>query len=185
MLASAANSVLILVDVQPKFLAPIYQAERVLDRSKFLLQVAQLADIPVFATEQYPERMGPTHESLLPFAEVVEPKMRFSCFGCKSLEGWLADKGKKQVIVAGIETHICVNQTVHHLQELGFDAILAEDAISARTAEMHANGIARMRTLGATVAHSESIAYEWLQGADHPKFRQLLEIVKSAPTSVS
>ena len=183
MLACAENSVVLLVDVQPKFLAPIFEADRVLRRCQFLLEVAQLASVPIFATEQYPERMGNTHELLLPHAERVEPKMRFSCFGCPSLEGWLQESGRNQVIVAGIETHICVNQTVHQLMELGYDAILAEDAISARSPGMHANGIARMRDEMATVAHSESIAYEWLGGADHPKFRELLEIVKRSPVS--
>lgn len=182
MLASAAESVLLVVDIQPKFLAPIHEAERVLRRTEFLLRVAGLLGVPAFATEQYPERMGHTHEALLPYLETlhapVEGKMRFSCLGCTSFEPWLAEQNREQVVVVGIETHICVTQTVIQLLELGYQPILAEDAISARTPAMHVNGIERMRAEGAVVAHTESVAYEWVGAADQPKFREMLDLVK-------
>lgn len=185
MLASATQSVVLVVDIQPSFLAPILNKERVLLRTEFLLKVAALAAVPVFITEQYPERMGHTHDALKEALEQAqsqtEGKMRFSCLGCGSLGGWLSGHDRRQVILAGIETHICVNQTAHELLDLGFHPIVAEDAVSARSAAMHANGIARMRSAGATVAHSESIAYEWLGSADHPKFKELLGIVKAMP----
>ena len=180
MLARKDDSVVLVVDLQPKFLAPIFESERVVRRAEFILKVAQLLDIPVFATEQNRERMGGTHESLLPLLppSTTQEKMRFSCFGCENLEVWLAQQHRRQVILVGIETHICVNQTAHNLVDLGYAPILADDAISARTQVMHRNGIERMRAYGATVAHTESIAYEWMEGADHPQFRDMLQIVK-------
>lgn len=179
-LARKDDSVVLVVDLQPKFLAPIFESERVVRRAEFILKVAQLLDIPVFATEQNRERMGGTHESLLPLLapSTTQEKMRFSCFGCENLEVWLAQQHRRQVILVGIETHICVNQTAHNLVDLGYAPILAEDAISARTQVMHRNGIERMRAHGATIAHTESIAYEWMEGADHPQFREMLQIVK-------
>jgi nicotinamidase-related amidase len=179
-LARSEDSVVLVVDLQEKFLAPIFEAERVLKRAEFLLKVAAMVGIPAFATEQNPERMGGTHASIAALIDggPVQGKMRFSCFGCEGLEGWLAQQRRRQVILVGVETHICVNQTAHNLVDLGYAPILAEDAISARTQGMHRNGIERMRAYGVTVAHTESVAYEWLGGADHPRFREMLQIVK-------
>ena len=180
MLARKDDSVVLVVDIQEKFLAPIFESERVLRRAEFLLKVAKLVGVPVFATEQNRDRMGATHESLTPYLEPesTQGKMQFSCFGCEGLEVWLAQQHRRQVVLVGSETHICVNQTAHNLIDLGYVPILADDAISARTQVMHRNGVERMRAYGATVAHTESIAYEWLGGADHPQFREMLQIVK-------
>ncbi len=180
MLARKDDSVLLVVDLQPKFLSPIFESERVIKRAEFLLKVAQMVGVPVFASEQNPERMGTTDEALVPYLEQTQEKMRFSCFGCEGLEMWLVNQRRRQIVLLGVETHICVNQTAHNLVDLGYTPILAEDAISARTQVMHRNGIERMRAYGATIAHTESIAYEWLEGADHPKFREMLAIVKQA-----
>lgn len=181
MLARKDDSVVLVVDLQPKFLAPIFESERVVRRAEFILKIAQLLEIPVFASEQNRDRMGGTDEALVPYLRgaATQGKMRFSCFGCEGLEVWLAQQHRRQVIMVGVETHICVTQTAHNLVDLGYAPILAEDAISARTQVMHRNGIERMRAHGVTIAHTESIAYEWLEGADHPQFRDMLQIVKS------
>lgn len=179
MLARANDSVLLVVDLQEAFLAPIWESERVLRRTEFLLRVAKLLDVPIFATEQYPERMGQTVPPLLPFLGPREGKMKFSAIGCPSLLNWLEEQGRSQVVVVGIETHICVTQSVSDLLQRGYDPILVDDAVSARTSAMHENGIARVLSMGAAVAHSESVAYEWMGAADHPLFREMLAIVKA------
>lgn len=108
----------------------------------------------------------------------VYSKMSFSCTGSGEFSEWLTQQGRKQVVIIGIETHICVNQTAHHLMAQGKDVLIAADAVGARSDEMHQVGLSRLRHAGAVVAHSESIAYEWMVSAENPQFRDVLKIVK-------
>jgi nicotinamidase-related amidase len=178
-LANAVDSVLIVVDLQPSFLQAIHESERVLQRSEFLVRLAKLLDIPVLATEQYPERMGGTEERILSLL-VTQPyaKMSFSCAGCEPFMATVAETGRRQAVLVGIETHICVSQTAHHLLDQGFEVIVAADAISSRSESANAIGFARMASAGAVIAHSESVAYEWMGSAEHPQFREALKLVK-------
>ncbi|MCW5943801.1 MAG: isochorismatase family protein [Fimbriimonadaceae bacterium] len=181
-LADAARSVLVVVDVQPSFLNGIVEAERVLARTAFLVEMASLLEIPVLATEQYPSRMGGTHATLLPLLETARAprlgKMTFSCAGCQAFDESLAAMRRDQVVLCGIETHICVTQTALMLLGSGHEVLVAGDAVSARTEMAHDLGAARMRQAGAAIAHSESVAYEWMVAADHPRFREALSVVK-------
>ncbi|HVL38042.1 MAG TPA: isochorismatase family protein [Fimbriimonadaceae bacterium] len=178
-IADPTRSIVLAVDLQPSFLKAIHEAERVLARSTFLVRVAGLLDVPVFTTEQNPERMGGTHPDLalhLP-AEPI-PKMTFSCVGCTAFDQALAESGRNQAVLVGIETHICVSQTAHHLLRQGLEVIVCADAVSSRTLDRHKLGMERIRDAGAVPAHTESIAYEWLGTAEHPLFRQALQVVK-------
>lgn len=172
-----SRSLLLVVDMQPSFLAGIFQSDRVLDRVEFLVQVARTLDVPVVATEQYPSRMGSTHERLLPLLDQPVGKMEFSCASCSALsEVVQGDPG--QIVIVGIETHICVSQTAHDLLRNGIEVAVCPDAVSARTLDRHKLGMERIRDAGAVPAHSESIAYEWMRSAEHPKFREVLKAVK-------
>jgi nicotinamidase-related amidase len=178
-LAEAPKSVLIVVDVQPKFLAAIWEKERVVKRSEFLLRISRLLGVPAVATEQNVDRMGGTHPNLVDLlSEPPMPKMSFSCAKCEGFERRLAALKRKQAVIVGIESHICVCQTAHHLLANGFEVIVCEDAVSARSEDRHKNGIERIRDAGATIADTESVAYEWLGSADNPNFREALEQVK-------
>jgi nicotinamidase-related amidase len=179
-LSEANRSVLVVVDIQPSFLDPIAGKERVLRRSEFLLKIANLLEIPSLATEQYPSRMGGTHESLLPHLvqECVLGKMSFSCAGCSEFVDALDNLQRDQVVLVGIETHICVNQTAHHLLRRGYEVFLAADATGSRSDDAHKVGLKRMRQAGAVISHTESIVYEWMGSAEHPQFRDALKVVK-------
>ena len=182
-LANRSESALVIVDLQPKFLAPVVESGRVLGRAEFMIRLAGLMGVPILASEQYPVRMGGTDSRLQSVlsdigSRIVE-KMTFSCVGCDQFDEWLAEHSKTQIILVGIETHICVNQTAHHLLQTGHEVFIAEDAMSARSELMHFNGIARMKAAGAVLAHTESIAYEWLRTAEDPQFRQALDLVKA------
>lgn len=181
-LARLEDSVLVVVDIQPSFLNPILGKDAVLHRSKFLVEAATALGVPILATEQYPERMKGTEESLggllTAAGAPVFGKMSFSCSGCSQFVDELERLGKTQVVLVGIETHICVNQTAHHLLENGKAVFLAADAISARSEEMHSIAMRRMVHAGAIPTHTESVVYEWMDTAEHPKFRDVLSIVK-------
>lgn len=177
MLAELDRSVLAVVDMQPNFLAGIVDSDRVLARTKFMVRCAHLLGVPIFVTEQYPSRMGHTEASLLELlAEAtVEGKMVFSAW--PAISTWLP-RGRDHVVLCGIETPICVNQTAQQITAIDFRAFVVEDAVGARSEAMHANGIERMRRAGCHIAHSESIVYEWMRTADHPAFRDVLKVVK-------
>lgn len=179
MLARLEDSILLVIDLQPSFLAAIHERERVLDRSKFLLSCARVLGAPALATEQYPERMGGTEPSIAELVSGPIPgKMRFSCCGNDQVDREIAESGRSQVILVGIETHICVNQTAHQLLDQGHDVIICADAVGARSVQMHEIGLRRLVQAGAVIAHTESVVYEWMGSAGHPQFREVLAIVK-------
>lgn len=181
-LAECESSVLAVVDVQPAFMKAIWQAERVLARTQLLLKIANALQVPALATEQNPTRMGGTDESVLS-ALFTPPmaKMAFSCAGCESFLEALQQGARKQVVLVGIETHICISQTALQLAESGFSVFVCEDAVSANSEEKHRIGLERLRCAGIAIAHTESIAYEWMRSAEHPAFREVLNIVKEGP----
>ena len=179
MLAKLENSILVVVDMQPSFLDGIHHREQITDRVKFIVETARLLEVPVIATEQNSDRMGKTEESIAALLDKnALGKMSFSCCGIEQFTSAIDGFHRNQVVLVGIETHICVNQTAHHLLENGYEPIVCTDAVSARTIDRHRVGVKRLRDAGVTIAHTESIAYEWTGTADHPKVRDVLKLVK-------
>lgn len=180
------DSALLVVDIQPSFLNAIWEKDRVLKRSQFLVEMAALLDVPVVASEQYPSRMGGTEPGLATALSTCNAptlgKMAFGCLGDDNLAKVIQGLDKPQVVLVGIETHICITQTCLQLLDSGVQPIVAVDAVSARSQEMHKIGMERLRQAGVVPAHTESIAYEWMGSADHPQFRDALKIVKAAFT---
>lgn len=172
------RSVLIAIDLQPRFLQGIFEAERVVARCAFLTRTAETLGVPVLATEQNPEKMGGTHPEIAPHVGAPFPKMTFSCVGCEDLASALEFTGRRQAILVGIESHICVGQTAQDLLALGYEVAVCPDAISAGSLEAHKLGMERMRDSGVVPIHSEAVAYEWMGTAEHFGFRQVLELVK-------
>lgn len=177
-LADLDKSVLLVVDVQPKFMKGMFEADRVLRRTLFICECASILGCPIIATEQYPERMGATEPAIGALLSVpASSKMQFSSTGCSAVQGALS-KERKTVVLVGIETHICVYQTAHDLLEAGHEVIVGIDAVSARTKDRHEIGLGRLSQAGAVIAHTEAIVYEWMRSADHPQFREILKLVK-------
>ncbi|HRK22686.1 MAG TPA: isochorismatase family protein [Fimbriimonadaceae bacterium] len=180
LIPTCSESVLIVVDVQPSFLKAIAGGESIRRRTEFLMRIAGLLGVPVLATVQNSSRMGGIEPALEPMlTEPAFEKMAFSCMGCAPFVSRLSGLERKWAILVGIETHICVSQTAHHLIDQEFEVAIGIDAVGARTADRHESGIARLRDVGTTVAHTEAIAYEWLHSAEHPRFREALEVVKA------
>jgi nicotinamidase-related amidase len=176
------DSILVLIDVQTNFLEAIHEADRVVNRSLFLAQTARLLEVPIIATEQNPDRLGvidPNFFSLL--SQPPIRKLSFACTGEPLFIQALNQTKRSQVILVGVETHICVGLTANQLLEDGFEVIVCPDAVSSRTIERHKLGMERIRDAGAVPAHTESVAYDWLGSAEHPKFREALSIVKQHP----
>ena len=174
------KSLLLVIDVQERFMNPIFESERVESRCKFLCEVATLFGVPVLATEQNPERMGGTIESLLPYVGNPRRKMEFSAFQDEAFVQMIKVSGRNQIVVVGIETHICVSQTCLDLLAGGFEVVVCPDAVSSSSQDRHKLGMERVRDAGVIPVHTEAVAYEWCQSAENPNFRHMLNIVKAS-----
>jgi isochorismate hydrolase len=166
--------------MQERFLAAIHEVDRVRDRVHFSCQAAHALRIPILASEQYPERMGVTEADLRPYVGTPVAKMEFSAMKNPEFSSQLRASGRKTVIVVGIETHICVSQTCLDLLDAGYAVAVCPDAASARTQDRHKLGMERLRDAGVVPIHTEALVYEWMVSANHPQFRDILQVVKSS-----
>lgn len=174
------QSVIVAIDIQPKFMKAIHEAERVERRSKLLIRSAQVLDIPVLSTVQNPERMGGFHDEILDKRLPPIEKMAFSCWGSPEFRDKLQAFERSCVVLVGIESHICITLTALDLLVAGYKVFVCPDAISARSHEMHKLGMERMRDSGVMPSHTETLIYEWMGTAEHPSFRDILPLVKEA-----
>lgn len=168
------------IDVQTSLVPHLHESEKLVDRIAFLTKVAHLLEIPVLTTEQNPSRMGSTVAALAP-DRAAFAKMSFSACGSQGFMLGLEHSGRDQVVVLGVETHICVSLTVNALLDAGYGVVVCPDGVGARSMDRHKLGMERIRDAGAVPAHTEAVAYEWLGSAEHPKFREALAIVKAHP----
>jgi len=149
-------------------------------RARFLIAVAVELGIPVLSTIQNPDRMGGVDPSLSEYLTNPVGKMSFSCCGSPEFMKELQILGRKQIVVIGLETHICVGQTALDLQAMNYDVVVCPDAVSAGSLECHKIGMERIRDAGIVPVHTEAVAYEWLKSARHPCFKRVLELTKQA-----
>ena len=175
MLINAEKSCLLLVDVQEKLAPMVHQAQTMIDNCLWLLKLAREVDIPLLVTEQYPRGLGQTLSSLksMMIEEDAIDKVHFSCAADGSCMSRLDDLGRSQVIIAGIETHVCILQTAIELVERGKQVFVVVDAVSARGDLDHQTGLARMRSHGIELVTKEMVFFEWLRQAGTPRFKVL------------
>ncbi len=174
------QSVLLVVDIQERLLPVIDGQEGVLAAAGRMVRAAEILGIPIICTEQYPRGLGPTVDPLrsLIGAERTREKVAFSCCGAEGLLAELGGLGRPQVIVAGIEAHVCVQQTVLDLLAAGYRVYVAADAASSRSPLDRDVAFERMRQAGAVVTTTESVMFEWLEVAGTAEFKQVSRIVK-------
>jgi len=175
--------ILIVVDLQSPFLDHIHERDRVVRRATFLIEVARELGMPIIATEQAPERLGRTEESIraLLGSDDIFAKSEFSAGANERVMERLSGFTQRSCVIVGVETHICVCGTVLDMLAAGYGVTVCADAVSSRSLEAHKLGMERIRDAGAMPAHTESVAYEWMGSSEHPKFRTVLDIVKRHP----
>lgn len=174
MLMNVHDSALLVVDVQERLLPHIHDWQRVLENVEWLVKVAQKVGVPVMASEQYPKGIGKTHPAvaaLLPEGATVE-KLHFSCVAARCLEP-LAAADKRQMVVCGIESHVCVLQTVLDLKQHGKEVFVVEEGVGSRRPSDKALALERMRAHGITIVSREMAAFEWLHQAGTPLFKDV------------
>jgi isochorismate hydrolase len=174
----ADSSVLVVIDVQDKLLVKIPTAATLVRNAAFLLDVAALLDIPLRATEQYPKGLGPTTAALARrLSSPLPAKTSFSCCGADTFLEELEMLRRPNVVLVGMETHVCVSQTAFDLLAAGLHVFLPVDALAARSAIDHDTAIRRLEQAGAVPTTAEAVAFEWVGDAAHPKFKALSALV--------
>lgn len=172
------DSALLVVDMQARLLPLIADHKRVTWNVGRLIDGAKILGVPIAATEQYPQGLGPTAPELAERLGTIPAKLAFSCGECGDIfTGW-RDKGIWKILVCGIETHVCVGQTVHDLLGEGFRVYIAADAVAARGQIDHDIALRRMDSAGATLTTTEAALFEWCGRAGSPEFKQLSQLIK-------
>lgn len=173
----------LIIDLQEKLLPLIADGSSILNAARFLLAGCRVFGLPVLATEQYPQGLGPTDanvsEALKSCGALIVEKPTFSACAEPAFRARLDSVDRPQVIVGGIETHVCVQQTALDLRTAEYDVFVCADAVGARAALDHETALARMRRAGVVVTTVESVLFELCNRCDTPTFKKLLEVIKS------
>lgn len=175
------NTALIVIDVQGKLAQLMHQKEALFDNLQKIIKGMQVLEIPIIWTEQVPEKLGQTTPEIARLlANTARPisKSSFSCCGHQPFMDRLTTLNRKQVLLTGIEAHICVYQTAVDLLNLGYEVQVVADAVSSRVAENKQIGLERVKQAGATLTSTEMALFELLRAAEGAKFREITKIVK-------
>lgn len=177
-LMNAADTALLVVDVQEKLIGSIPQHKRLVWNIDRLLDGSKILGLPAFATEQYPPGLGATIAPLAAKLGKIPAKLSFSCTGCAGPWAEWEAKGITRILVTGIEAHVCVQQTVFDLMAAGFRVYVAVDAVGSRFELDREIALRRMESSGATLTTTEAALFEWCQVAGTPEFKQISQLVK-------
>lgn len=175
------SAAVVLIDLQERLVCAMSRRQEVLANARFLAEAAALLGMPVIVTRQYPRGLGDTVAEIgtLPAASEPVDKLTFDCMGEPQFRHRIEALGRRQIVLAGMETHICVAQTALGLLDAGYQPIVAADAVCSRFDRDHDVAIERLRGAGAIVTTAESVVYEALGCADTPEFRAVLPLVKA------
>lgn len=175
------STALLVVDLQEKLLPVMLDAEDVVERTRMMVLGARALGISVLATEQTPQKLGPTLAALRDeFPAPPLEKRTFSCFGAEGLVEQLEARGIETLVLAGIETHICVQATALDALKANLRVLVARDAVTSRRVATRAAGLARMGESGALSTSAEGFLYEFMRDCDDPAFREILALVREA-----
>lgn len=174
------DSLLLIVDEQEKLVKAL-DKDIAVTRTSTLAKAARIIQIPTILTEQYPRGLGSTVEIIKQSIDTKSPIIEKSAFSAVKEKGFLEmlnSYGKKQIVICGIETHICVHQTTTDLIEAGFQVFVAKDACASRNKYEFKQGIERMQANGASISCVEIIIFEWLRSSKNPYFKEVQALIK-------
>jgi nicotinamidase-related amidase len=189
-LMDVQRSIVLVIDLQGKLMEMIERPEMVRSGTLRLLRLAELFQVPVILTEQYPRGLGGTHSEIrsafndLTANKRYHEKTAFGCCGSPGFELLLrelrpgVEPSRRQIVVAGIEAHVCVMQTVLELLRDGNQVFLCWECISSRGAEYRRYALDRMVQAGAILTNHESAGFEWARHKDHPRFKEMSRLFK-------
>ena len=175
MLLDKEKSCLLVIDIQEKLTPKVVHAKTLVEKANWLMRLASELDVPVLVCEQYPKGLGYTIaplKDLLPMHLVLE-KLSFSDYQDSYFLQELQNTNRKQIILIGIETHVCILQTALDLQAQNYQVYVVLDAVSARHLNDHQVAIDRMKQMGVHIITAEMVFYEWMKHAGTPMFKAL------------
>ncbi|MDN7125424.1 hydrolase [Pseudidiomarina terrestris] len=175
MLLNAADSLVVIVDVQEKLAPVIHQRDQLIARMRWLGEIANELDVPIVVTEQYSKGLGISVDDLsgvIENARVIE-KLHFSAWQEPNFADVVQQQNKRQVVLMGMEGHVCILQTASDLKEAGYDVFVVEDAVGSRRDSDKQSALARLRQLGVQIVTSEMVAYEWMHRSGTDTFRHI------------
>jgi nicotinamidase-related amidase len=183
LLCQAQASQLLILDIQERLAGTMDATvmDDVVHNTNILSEAATALAIPILRTEQYPQGLGPTLAGIsakLPEEHSVFEKTCFSCCGAAGIDSHFNDAVRKQVVITGLEAHICVLQSAIELQQRGKQVFVVEDAVCSRSKQHFKNALARLRHAGVVVSNTESVLFEWLRDASHPQFKTLSKLIR-------
>lgn len=174
------NAALIIVDIQGNLALAMQEKELLFRNVRKLIKGIQVLGIPILWTEQNPQRLGPTIPEIADLLSDIHPvsKLSFSCCQDEGFLNALKSLDRKQFLIAGIETHVCIYQTTADLIDLGYEVQVVTDAVSSRSMENKKIGLQKMRDSGAGLTSVETALFEFLKIAEGKQFKEILNIVK-------
>lgn len=182
LLLQSQDSLLLVVDVQVKLWNQIANREAVRENCRILIQGAQKLSVPLLITEQYPKGLGPTLPELRPTETeggmAICEKTSFGCLGEPALVQSIEQTGRRNLVICGIEAHVCILQTALEALEKGFSVAVVADAIGSRSEHNRHLALERMRQSGVILLSTEMILFEWMRSSSHPAFKDISKLVK-------
>lgn len=177
MIHNIETTQLLVIDVQEKLLNAVFNKDIVGKKSRILVKVAEILGLPITVTEQYPQGLGESVEGIKENAKTFV-KTAFSALEDAELLKILKETNQNQILVFGIETHICVHQTVANLLEQGFDVTVVSDACGSRSEIEYQQALLCMKENGAKIKSTEMVIFELLKSAKHPNFKEIQGMIK-------
>jgi nicotinamidase-related amidase len=177
-LMSPEDTGLLVIDMQEKLLTAIPKGRRIAWNVRRLIDGAKIFGLPVAATEQYPKGLGPTIPELAERLNSISSKLTFSCNGCSAIFDDFRSKGMHKILLTGIETHVCVQQTALDLLSDGWTVFVAVDAVGSRYEIDYRTALQRMDSAGVTLTTAEAALFEWCRIAGTPEFKQISRLAQ-------
>ena len=174
------NTGLLIVDVQDKLIQVMSQKQRITDNLVRLLRLSRLFHLSVIVTEQYPKWLGPTIPEIVKHLPSIQPisKLHFNCCDVDEFTNRLESENLKEILLTGVESHICIFQTCVSLIERGYKVHVPQDAVDSRTEENWRVGLKLMSKAGAYITSTEAVIYQILKKAGTKEFKEMLKMVK-------
>ena len=175
------DSLLVIIDIQEKLLNAAYNRTEIQNKAGILAKTAKILDIPCLITEQYPKGLGNTISEILNNVSqnmTGFEKIQFNALNEQGILSAIEKSNRKQIILAGIETHICVRQTAFALVQKGFDVTVVKDCCGSRSEIEHLAGLDIMKQEGCFIKTTEMVLFELLKSAKHPNFKEIQSMIK-------
>ncbi len=174
------EALMVIIDVQGKLARLMHESEKLFDGLQRAIKGMRALGVPILWVEQNPKGLGPTVPEISELLPDIKPisKMTFSCLRDEGFAKALKQSGRKQILLTGIETHVCVYQTALDLLDMGYEVEIIVDAVSSRTRENKEIGLQKMRDAGAGITCTETVFFEMLERAEGEKFKRIIKIIK-------